>query len=40
MEFDVTGQQGMDFFTVNWWTEVAWITCGILCFYQLFGLSF
>ncbi len=26
---------------VNWWTEVVWITCGLLwCFYQLFGLSF
>ncbi len=24
-----------------WWTEVVWITCGLLwCFYQLFGLSF
>ncbi len=26
---------------VNWWTGVVWITCGLLlCFYQLFGLSF
>ncbi len=26
---------------VNWWTEVVWVTWGLLwCFYQLFGLSF
>ncbi len=23
---------------VNWWTGVVWITCGLWCFYQLFGL--
>ncbi len=26
---------------VNWWTGVVWVTYGLLlCFYQLFGLSF
>ncbi len=25
---------------INWWTGLVWITCGLWCFYQPFGLSF
>ncbi len=37
----LTNMQLLLYPDVNWWTWVVWITCGLLlCFYQLFGLSF
>ncbi len=41
MDLFLTNMQLLSSQDINWWTEVVWITCGLLwCFYQLFGLSF
>ncbi len=39
MDLFITDLQLFTSQDVNWWSEVKWITCGLLwCFYQLFGL--